>query len=91
MTTMSGDISFQMLVQTLERCGIFAEIRDLSDDDLNIKSGLCEIGGRKILIVDERLGEEGRIKTAVSALRAQNLDGLYMPPAIRELIENDES
>ena len=86
---MPKNVTFEMLVLTLERCGVNVEIRDLADDDVNIKSGLCEIGGRRTLIVDERLGENGRVAAAMEALRSQNLDGIFVPPAVRELL-NDE-
>jgi hypothetical protein len=86
---MSAEVTFEMLAQTLERCGVSVELRDLADDDINIHSGLCEIGGRKTLIIDERLGESGRVAVALEAVRSQNLDGIFVPPAIREAL-NDE-
>jgi hypothetical protein len=87
---MHGNVSFDMLAQTLERLGIVVEIRDLADDDINIKSGLCEIGGRKTLIIDERLDENARTTAALAALRTQNMDNAYIPPAIRELLDKNE-
>lgn len=86
---MPNNVTFDMLALTLERCGVFTEIRDLTDDDVNIKSGLCEIGGRKMLIVDERLSENGRVAAALEALRTQNTDGIFVPPAVRELLNGD--
>jgi len=86
---MSGEVTFEMLTRALERCGVAVELRDLADDDVNIKSGLCEIGGRKTLIIDERLGEGGRTAAALEALKSQNTDGIFVPPAVRKLL-NDE-
>ncbi len=86
---MAGEVTFEMLTRALERCGVAVEVRDLADDDINVKSGLCEIGGRKTLIIDERLGEGGRAAAALEALKSQNTEGMFVPPAVRKLL-NDE-
>jgi hypothetical protein len=86
---MSDGMTFETVAQTLERCGVTVELRDLADDDISIKSGLCEIDGRKTLIVDERLGEKERVAEALKALASQDLAGIFVPPAIRNLL-NDE-
>jgi len=78
------------LKSVVERCGITFELRDLSDNELIIKSGICEVDTRRKLIVDNRLTETGRIKIIIKALRAENLDSIFMPPAVREFIDQCE-
>jgi hypothetical protein len=86
---MGGEVTFETVIQTLERCGVSTEIRNLDDEDINIHSGLCEVGGRKMLIIDERLREDGRVAAALEALRTLNLDGIFVPPAIREMLSDE--
>jgi hypothetical protein len=85
---MDEGVALETILLALERCGVSTEIRNLADDDIRIESGICEMGGRKILIIDERLNERGRVSAALSALKGQNLDGIFVPPAIRELLND---
>jgi len=75
------------LKSVVERCGISYELHDLSDNELNIKSGLCEVDSRRKLILDNRLPETGKIKIIVETLKSENLDSIFIPPAVREIIE----
>ena len=84
---MESERLLEELKSVVERCGISFELRDLSDSELNIKSGLCEIDSGRLLIVDKRLTDAGRIKLIVETLRSEDLDPIYMPPGVREIIE----
>ncbi|MBI3794587.1 MAG: hypothetical protein HY280_07640 [Nitrospinae bacterium] len=86
---MEGGVTFEILAHTLERCGVLVELRNLDDEDIIIKGGLCEMGGKKYLIVDERLGDDGRIQTALDALKTLNLEEVFVPPAIREMLGHE--
>ncbi len=84
---MESERLLEELKTVAERCGISCELRDLSDNELNIKSGLCEVDSRRKLILDSRLTETGKIKIIVETLKSENLDSIFMPPAVREVIE----
>ncbi len=80
----------ERLQESLDKCGISLEVRKLDDEEVNIKSGLCEVEGRHVLIVDKRLGIEGRISVILKTLKTRNLEGVYIQPALRELIDSVE-
>lgn len=84
---MESEQLLEELKTVVERCGISFELRDLSDNELNIKSGLCEVDSGRKLIVDRRLTDAGRIKFLIETLRSENLETIFMPPAVREIIE----
>ncbi len=84
---MENEQLLEELKTVVERCGISYELRDLSDNELNIKSGLYEVDSGRKLIVDRRLTDAGRIKFLIETLRSENLDPIFMPPAVREIIE----
>ena len=84
---MESEQLLEELKTVVERCGISYELRDLSDNELNINSGLCEVDSGRKLIVDSRLTDAGRIKFLIETLRSENLDPIFMPPAVREIIE----
>ncbi|MFQ5432163.1 MAG: hypothetical protein ACE5EN_06615 [Nitrospinota bacterium] len=84
---MESERLLEELKTVVERCGISYELRDLSDNELNIRSGLCEVDCGRKLIIDRRLTDDGRIKIIVETLRSENLDSIFIPPAVREIIE----
>ena len=84
---MESEQLLEELKTVVERCGISYELRDLSDKELDIKSGLCEVDSGRKLIVDRRLTDAGRIKFLINTLRSENLDSIFIPPAVREIIE----
>lgn len=86
---MEHGVTGEQLAETLERYGITLEYRDLSDDDIAIQSGLCDMGGKKTLIIDTRLGQRARIGVMAEALKTLDLEGIYLPPAIRALLEGN--
>lgn len=85
---MESDRLLEELNEVLERRGISLEMRDLSDNELNIRSGLCVVDLERRLIVDRRLPEHGRIEFILKILRSEELDTVFMPPAVREIIES---
>ncbi len=87
---MDRELLLEGLQESLDKCGISLEVRKLDDEEVNIKSGLCEVEGRHVLIVDKRLGIEGRINVILKALKSLNLEGVYIQPALRELIDSVE-
>jgi hypothetical protein len=85
---MESERLLEELKDVLAKCGISYELRDLSDSELNINSGLCEVDAERKLIVDRRLPEKRRMDFIVKTLRSENLESVFMPPAVREIIES---
>lgn len=51
------------------------------------KGGLCRIRGRPVIIVDKRACIEEKMDLLLQSLRRFDLSGVYVVPAIRELLE----
>ena len=49
--------------------------------------GLCELRGERLVIVDDALPAARRAAVLAAALAELDTEGLYMPPAVRDLIE----
>ncbi len=84
---MERGVDPEQLAEILRRCGIALELRDLSDDDINIHSGLCDMGGKKTLIIDTRLPADTQAGVMLETLKTLDLENIYLPPAVRELLE----
>jgi hypothetical protein len=52
--------------------------------------GVCTLRGRRVAIVDSNLRVPDRVAALLSVLADEDLNGVYMPPAIRsELVGSD--
>lgn len=55
--------------------------------DVDRRGGLCFLDGAPVLLVDARLNAVERVAILVDALSQLELDGVTMPPFVRQRIE----
>lgn len=84
---MNREQILEQLTSALEKCGIVVELRNLGDGEIDIKSGLCETADRRMLIIDRCLPIQQKIELSIKTLESENLDDIFLPPAIREMVE----
>lgn len=51
-----------------------------------VRGGLCEIRGRRVILLDERLGPPDRVAVLALALAKLDLERVYLPPIVRSTI-----
>jgi hypothetical protein len=77
------------LAQALEalaaRLGIPVRYETM-DRRISSSGGLCRLRGQPIILVDESLGPRERASVLAEALGTFDLDGIYLPPAVRAAI-----
>ena len=61
------------------------------DDELMGPGGLCRIQGKFILVINSKATTNEKIRIMIEALRKFDLDDIYVKPALRELLEEDET
>ena len=54
--------------------------------DLNVQGGLCRLRGSSMVVVDSRAPVADRVGVLAQVLASFDLEGVYMPPQVRELI-----
>ena len=52
--------------------------------------GLCRIKNKQLIIVNERTTAGEKVQTLATALRRFDLSGIYLKPALRDLLEGPE-
>ncbi|MCP4601033.1 MAG: hypothetical protein GY847_10995 [Proteobacteria bacterium] len=84
------------LLQQLERLGqtlgiiVRYEILGDEDDSSPIRSGACRLNDNNIFLIDKRLPTTKRCLVLINELKRFNLSYVFVPPAIRRLIEGSE-
>jgi len=79
------------LETVLRDLSISLELRNLDDEEFRITSGYCEVKSERKLIIDKSYPVELRIKIILAFLRERDLNGIYIQPLIREIIESGEA
>jgi hypothetical protein len=79
--------TYQHLEELAEKLGISIRYEDLSSSEYNASSGLCRIGGRSFCIMDTSKTLTQRIAVLSKCLSQMDLDGIYVVPAVRALLE----
>jgi len=86
---MDDHITLSLLEELADRLGI--PIRyEIIKDELTGPGGLCRVNGEFILIIDSTAAAKEKIQIMTEALRRFDLDGIYVRPALRELLEEYE-
>lgn len=57
------------------------------EDEIVISGGLCRVKGSFVIIINSRATTKTKIQAMVEALRHFDLSGVYVRPALRELLE----
>jgi hypothetical protein len=70
--------------------GIVIRYVSLNTDDeaLNIRSGLCRLKDDRFLLVDRLLSPEEKCRVLARQFRSFDLSGVFLSPALRQLIED---
>jgi hypothetical protein len=79
--------TYQHLEELAEKLGISIRYEDLSSGEYTATSGLCRIRGRYLYIMDTSKDLKQRIAALSQCLSQMNLDGIYVVPALRALLE----
>jgi hypothetical protein len=60
---------------------------DLRYEKGDFAGGLCRVANRSVLIVNDKLSPENKIKLIAAELRLLKLNHIYIRPALRKVIE----
>jgi hypothetical protein len=82
--------TYQCLEELAEKLGISLRYEDLSSSEVAPSGGLCRIKGRYFFIMDTSKDLTQRIGALSQCLARMNLDGIYVMPAVRALLEQSD-
>lgn len=67
--------------------GLTVRCEIMEGDASDSSGGLCRLKGEPVVILNARASKDGQIRALASALRRFDLSGLYVRPALRDLLE----
>ncbi|MDT8272884.1 MAG: hypothetical protein RRA35_06800 [Desulfomonilia bacterium] len=72
---------FSLLVESATSLGI-----EIIEDTINRRGGICRLEDRLLVIYDANTSYQERNRLILKALSRIDLDSVYLPPKIRQLI-----
>jgi hypothetical protein len=55
------------------------------------RSGACRVNDRNVILLDRRLSPAERLEVLCNALAGRDLDGVFLSPALRAMVEREPS
>jgi hypothetical protein len=77
---------YQGLKDLADRLGIIVSEQKLSTERLKVKSGLCKIRGRFVMILDKQLSTYNKCILLATCLSDMPHDAVFVIPAVREFL-----
>jgi hypothetical protein len=79
---------YQQLKELAEKLDITVSEKNFRNAGINVTSGLCKVKGRHFFIMDKHLSIHRKNKILAACLKTMPHEGVYVVPAVREIIEN---
>ncbi len=78
----------QHLEDIAHRLGIELRYEHLGANGLRCEGGYCRAGGKEMSLVNRKDSRRHKIRILARALNKANLEGVFVPPRVREIIES---
>jgi hypothetical protein len=88
---MDAETLLGLLERVAERLDVPVGYAALATEELPGRGGLCIVRGERRLIIERSLTAREKVRLLAASLGEFELDGLFLPPAVREAIENARS
>ena len=73
---------FNLLLETAANAGI-----EIIEDRINRRGGVCRLDERMVVVYDSHAPWAQRNKLIIEAIRRLKLDDVYLPPKVRQILE----
>ena len=88
---MDAEVLLGLLERVAERLEIPVSYATLATEELPGRGGLCVIRGERRIIIERSLTTREKVRLLAAGLGELELEGFFLPPAVREAIENISS
>ncbi len=78
------------ITRLLEDFEVQVKVRNLEDSELSARSGMVRVRGEAVVYLHHRLDLVARIDILVDALRGFDLSDVFVSPALREMLDQEE-
>ncbi len=88
---MSPEQLYQHLKDLAEKLGITVQEQSFKQMSLPVKSGHCRVKGKDMFIMDRNLPLSKKNTALSEFLRTQAHENIFIPPAVREVLDRGKN
>jgi len=81
----------QHLEDIASRLGVELRYENLGQSGVRSAGGFCRVSGRPMILVNRKDSRRRKILVLARSLKKLDLEGIFIPPAVRKLIESQPS
>jgi hypothetical protein len=81
----------QHLEEIAHRLGVDLRYENLGHPGIRSEGGFCRVSGKPMILINRRDPCSRKILILARSLRKLNLEGIFVPPAVRKIIENSDN
>jgi len=85
---MKPEQTYQDLKELAEKLGVTVSEQNLRSTGIKVKSGLCKVKGKNILIMDKKIAFQDKNEILASCLSKLPYEDIFMVPALREFLDS---
>jgi len=81
----------ELLEEVATRLGVELRYENLASVGIRSDGGFCKVAGRSIILINRKDSRRRQIQILARSLNKLNLDGIFIPPAVRKMIEANDN
>jgi len=85
---MNDTALLEHLEQRALRLGVGLRYENLGSPGLRSDGGFCKLEGKPMILINRKDSRRRQIQILARSLNRLNLEGIFIPPAVRRLIES---
>ncbi len=78
------------LEEITSRLGIDLRYENLVHGRIRTEGGYCKVAGKPMILINRRESRRSKIRILTTSLKKLDLEGIFIPPGVRKLIENQD-
>ncbi len=87
-----NDLSLlEHLEQIAQRLGVELRYENLGQSGFRSDGGYCKVAGKPLILLNRKDSRQRKIRVLCRCLNKLNLQGIFIPPAVRSVIETLEN
>ncbi|MDQ7784455.1 MAG: hypothetical protein RDU20_16335 [Desulfomonilaceae bacterium] len=79
------------LEQIAQRLGVELRYENLGQNGIRCDGGYCKVAGKPLILLNRKDSRQRKIRILCRSLNKLNLQGIFIPPAVRRAIETLEN
>ena len=88
---MNESVLLEHLEEIAYRLGVELRYENLGQSGFRSVGGYCKLSGKSMILINRQDSRRRKIRVLAQALRKLDLEGIFIPPAVRRLLETQDN